>query len=360
MLWDVAATEPVNRGLNAGAVDEDGGSLFALSKAVMEHGRKLKQRRCARAQIMAILALALAALVGVAAFGIDAFYLYWNKNQLQNGTDAAALAGATYFSDLNLVGADSSCSYGTTAQNAACTYALSNRIALDEIQSIVADQTNYTVTVSARRTVPALFGKVVGIKQYTAVATSVAALRGLDSAAAVIPVGLSYLTAYTYGQPIAIHKPGSGDSSCGAGCWQGLALGGTGGSVFQSNLATGCNCTVSVGDVLTGEPGAKTGPTSAGIADRLSSPGIDPSGTWSQHNPGDPRAVTVPLVDWGSCLVGGGGRTCSPVVKGFAELWIVSTDGSTIDAIFIRQVAPGSPGPPGTANNGAVHAVLIQ
>lgn len=314
---------------------------------------------------MVILALALAALVGVAACGVDAFYLYWNKNQLQNGMDAAALAGATYLGDLRLADGNSLCVYPTTAQNAACTYALSNGVALSEIQSIVVDQANYTVTVSAHRMVPALFGKVVGIKQYTVAATSVAALRGLQSAPAVIPIGLSYLTPYEYGQSISIHMPSQDDTRCGAGCWQGLALqsldrGNVGGSAFTENLGYGCNCTVSIGDVLTGEPGAKVGPINEGIAERLSSAGIDPSGTWSQHNPGDPRAVTAPLVDWGSCLVSGGGRTCSPVVKGFAEMWITGADGSTINAVFIRQVAPGAPGPPGGSEAGAVHAVLIE
>lgn len=320
----------------------------------------MKHQGCRCGQIMAILALALAALVGVAAFGIDAFYLYWGKNRLQSGTDAAALAGATYLSGLKLVNGNSSCAYASVAENAACAYALSNTIALSEIQSITANQSNYTVTVSAQRSISALFGKVVGIKQYTAKATSVAALRGLQSALQAIPVGLSYLTPYVYGQSVSIHTPGTQDTVCGAGCWQGLALNGTGGSVFRQNLASGCNCTVSVGDILTGEPGAKSGPTSQGITDRLSSPGIDPNGTWSQHNPGDPRAVTVPLVDWGSCLVGAGGRTCSPVVKGFAEMWILNTDGSTINAIFIRQVAAGTAGPPGTTDTGAEHAVLIQ
>lgn len=323
------------------------------------------QVRLDNGQIMVILALALAALVGVAALGVDAFYLYWNKNQLQNGTDAAALAGATYLGDLNLVDGNPTCTYSTTAQDAACTYALSNRIKLSEIQSIVVDQSDYKVTVSARRMVGALFGKAVGIKEYIATATSVATLRGLRSASRLIPIGLSYLTVYKYGQSVNIHLPDKSDSNCGPGCWQGLALrsmnhGDVGGSAFRENLGYGCDCTVSVGDVLTGEPGAKSGPTSEGIAERLASPGIDPNGTWSSHSPGDPRAVTVPLVDWGSCLVHGGGRTCRPVVKGFAEMWITGDEGSTINAVFIRQVAPGTPGPPGGASDGAVHAVLIE
>lgn len=320
----------------------------------------MRQRESGRDQVMAILALALAAVVGVAALGVDAFYLYWNKNRLQAGTDAAALAGATYLGDVTLANKDPRCSYGTTAANAACTYALTNHIRLSEIESIAVDSSARSVTVKARRMVPALFAKIVGISQFTAAATSVAVLRGLNRALRVIPVGLSYLTPYAYGQTLAMHTPGATNTICGPACWQGLALAGTGAEVFRRNLASGCNCLVSVGDILTGEPGAKTGPTSQGIADRLSSPLIDPNGTWSQHSPGDPRAVTVPLVDWGPCLVGGGGRTCSPVVKGFAEVWIVNTDGSTINVVFIRQVAPGTPGPDGGFDNGAVHAVLIQ
>jgi Flp pilus assembly protein TadG len=319
-------------------------------------------KQCGRegGQVMAILALALAAVIGVAAIGIDAFYLYWNKNRLQAATDAAALAGATYLGNVTLPNKDPACAYATTAENAACTYALANHLALSEIQSITVNLANYTVTVSARRTVPALFAKLVGIKQLTAAATSVAALRALATARRVIPIGLSYLTPYVYGQPIAMHTPGKDETACGPGCWQGLALAGTGAEVFRQNLGFGCDCSVSIGDILTGEPGAKTGPTSQGITDRLSSPGIDPAGTWSRHNPGDPRAVTVPLVDWGTCLVGGGGRTCNPVVKGFAEVWIIGTDGSTINAVFIRQVAPGTPGPGGGSDTGAVHALLIQ
>lgn len=278
----------------------------------------MKQVGRARGQIMPILALALAAVVAVAALGIDVFYLYWNQNRLQAGTDAAALAGATYLGDISFTGNNSSCSYGTNAQNAACTYALSNGILLSEIQSIAVNTTNNTVTVSARRTVPALFARVVGITQFTASATSVAALRALNVALNIIPVGLSYLTPYAYGQVIDMHTP---SGSCGSGCWQGLALGGSGGSVFRQNFASGCNCSVSIGQVLNGEPGAKTGPTSQGINDRLSSPGIDPNRTCSQHPADDPRAVTVPLVNWGSCLVGGGeGANCSPVVEGFAEV----------------------------------------
>jgi hypothetical protein len=46
-------------------------------------------------------------------------------------------------------------------------------------------------------------------------------------------------------------------------------------------------------------------------------------------------------------------------VTGFAEVWISSTTGADINAVFIRQVAAGTPGTGGT-NMGAVHAQLTQ
>jgi Putative Flp pilus-assembly TadE/G-like len=81
-------------------------------------------RRGRHGQIMVIFALVAVGLVGTAALGINVFYIYWNKNQLQGGTDAAALAGATYFNNVTFTGKNGACLYATDAQNAACTYAL--------------------------------------------------------------------------------------------------------------------------------------------------------------------------------------------------------------------------------------------
>lgn len=317
---------------------------------------------------MVFLALAAVGLVGIAALGIDVFYIYWNKNRLQNGTDAAALAGATYFSNLVFSGKNPSCAYSKNpscaysgdALNAACTYALTNGIAQSELTNVTADSSARTITVSASRRLPALFAKVVGIQNFTVSATSVAVLRGLSSATGILPVGLDSLTPYTYGQAINLRM-----SDCGAGCWQGLAVqsgsrGNTGASAFQQNLAQGCACTVAVGDLLTAEPGVKAGSVASGISMRVAAGmSTDPNGTWSSHTIDDIRSVVVPVVNWsGGCA---GGRCSAQVpVTGFAEVWVSgTTGGSTINAVFIRQVTVGVPGSGGT-DMGAVHAQLIQ
>jgi len=109
-----------------------------------KHARATRGRR---GQIMVILALAAVALVGVAALGIDVFYIYWNKNRLQSGTDAAALAGATYFSGVTFTG-NGLCLYPSAAQNAACTYALNNGVLMTELTSVVANASAESMTVS--------------------------------------------------------------------------------------------------------------------------------------------------------------------------------------------------------------------
>lgn len=309
---------------------------------------------------MVILALAAVGVAGVAALGIDVFYIYWNKNRLQSGTDAAALAGATYFNDVSFSGNNASCTYSTDAQNAACTYALSNGVLLSELTGVVANQANLSMTVNATRTIPALFARIVGIQNFTVSAISVAVLQGLASASGLAPIGLDSLTPYTYGQSINLRM-----NNCGAGCWQGLAQqsqsgGNTGSAAFQQNLQLGCSCTVTVGDMLTAEPGVKNSAVTNGISARVAA-GLasDPNGTWSSHTLSDARVAVLPVVNWGSGC--GGGRCSSQVpVTGFAEVWISgTTGGSTIDAVFIRQVAPGTPGSSGS-NMGAVHAELIQ
>jgi Flp pilus assembly protein TadG len=318
----------------------------------MEH---TQARRGRWGQIMVIFALVAVGLVGIAALGIDVFYIYWNKNRLQSGTDAAALAGATYFSGVTFTGKNGSCLYATDAQNAACSYALNNGILLSELTSVVANAGAQSMTVSATRTMSALFARVVGIQNFTVRATSVAVLQGLASASNIAPVGLDSTTTYTYGQAITLHN-----GNCGAGCWGGLALqgaggGSNGGSVFRQNLGSGCACTIKVGDILSSEPGAKVGPIGQGVSDRVAAgQASDPSGTWSSHTLSDARVTVVPVVNWAGCH-----GNCSVPVIGFAEVWISGTSGADITAVYIRQVEPGTPGTGGT-NMGAVHAQLTQ
>ena len=310
----------------------------------------------ARGQILPILALAIVALLGVAALGVDVFHLYWNRDRLQSSVDAAALAGALYTTNLAFTGGNPQCaSYSAVAQQAACSYALRNGLLTSEIQSITVNSSVMSVTVASSRTVPALFAKVLGFTQFTVAASATAVLEGLNSASNIIPIGLDYATPYSYGQSLTIHQTG-----CGSGCWQGVQLqsatnGSIGANAFQQNLQQGCSCTVNIGDKLSSEPGATAGPITSGVTQRINA-GVaaDPSGTWSSHTGTDIRAATLPLVDWTGCK-----GQCKVPVKGFAQVWITGNSGLNLNIIFIRQVATGQ-GTSSAPMAGAYHAVLTQ
>lgn len=306
----------------------------------------LFKRRCvggrARGQFAVMFALAIVALLGAIALTTDVAVIYFRYTELQTGTDSAALAGANY---LPTQAAD--------AVAAAQTYALQNGVLASEIKSITVAPGGATITVTTTRKVSSFFAKVLGIGQFTVNAVAVAASQPAGSnVKGVVPVGLDSRTIYLNGTAITMHQ---GGSTYGPGNWGGLALGGTGASVFQNNLTNGYSGTVNVGDSVSTEPGAKVGPTQAGVKARLDAgASFDSSATWSEHQLADPRAVTVPLVDW----AGAGGR--SPVqVLGFAEVWLTGVSGSDITAVFIAQGVSGDTSP-GAPNAGALHVALIQ
>jgi Flp pilus assembly protein TadG len=317
---------------------------------------RYKRRR--RGQILPILALIVGGLLAVGALGIDVLYMYWSKDRLQSGTDASALAGATYLTTVTFTGGEPACtSYSAdNAKNAACTYALKNGVGFSEIQSITPAADGNSITVNTSRVVPALLMRVFGYSQYTVTATATAALQTLSSANSVIPIGLDFATPYTYGQAITMHFGGVGP-----GNWQGLRLqsltnGISGANAFRQNLGIGCNCTVNVGDSLAVETGATVGPIQQGVSQRTSAgQSIDPAGTWQSHSLDDPRATLVALVNWVGCV----GSGCTGSVQGFAEVWITGSSGSNVNAVFIRQVQTGTVGT-GAIDAGALHAVLLQ
>ncbi len=145
-------------------------------------------------------------------------------------------------------------------------------------------------------------------------------------------------------------KGGSGSAH-----WNALSPCGTGGADVREGLANGitCNPPVAVGDIVDIKTGATVGPIRQGFQSRIDAGNsVDPSGTWDNHAANNPRATTVILVSW----LSNGFQT---LVKGFAEVWVVSAGNQgQVTVIFIRQVTPGIPG--GTIDAGAMHVALVQ
>jgi hypothetical protein len=313
----------------------------------------MTRRRFARVhwqagQVMPALAAIMAVLLGFAALGTDVFLIYWTKLNLQRATDSAAVAGATYLSNLSFSGADARCGYSTPAEQAACTYALANDVQPSEIASIVIASGSRSITVTTSRVLPAVFARLLGYSQFTVNASATAAISSIGSSNQVIPIGLDSTTTYKYGQNLNMLLGGSGQ-----GRWNALNPCGSGGADVRTALSAGvaCNPGVAVGNIVDIKQGVTVGPIRQGIQSRVDAgESGDPSGTWNNHSLDDPRAATLMLVNWLP-----DGKTVQ--VVGFAEIWIVGPGPQgQIQAIFIRQVTSGGPG--GTIDAGAMHVSL--
>lgn len=293
-----------------------------------------------RGQTAVLFTLAIVALVGAIGVCTDVAVMYSNWESMQRAADAAALAGA------NSLPVDPA-----GAIVAAESYAERNGLASSEIGTPSVSPDDQDITVTASRTVPYYFARVLGLtSQLVRVSATASAPQSISSVGGVsnltsgvygttvgeyplIPIGLDYSTPYDYNQSVTLNQ-----GQVGPGDWGSLALGGTGGANERTNLANGYSGPIAIGDYVPTEPGQKVGPVDQGFTDRINTALNDfPSGTFSSHDPKDPRAVVLPLVDWSTAQ----GRSLV-LVKGFAMLWIDSANGGTIQAHFIQQVVPDS------------------
>ncbi len=286
---------------------------------------------------MTLVIVTLAALISLV---LDVGNLYFQYLNLYSASDAAAISGATY---LPLQPA--------AAQATAQTIALTNGIKASEIQSIVVSPDSRKITVTTNRTVPVFFAALLGLKNFVVGSTSTAGVQAAGSnLRGVLPLGVDNRTPFTVGQIVVLR----GDV-LGPGNWGGLALGGTGGQNYRTNIEVGYPGTLSIGDDIQTEPGAKPGPTAQGVTTRILA-GLtgDPLGTWSSHSLDDVRAAVVPVVDW----QGAQGRS-DVVVTGFTQVWLLAAAGNDVTGIVISQAVNGAPSP-GAPDNGALHVALLN
>jgi Flp pilus assembly protein TadG len=301
-----------------------------------------------RGQIAVLYVLAMVAMVGAVAMGTDVAVMYVNWQQLQKSVDSAALAGANYLYDVD----------PAAATSVATNYAVSNGVTTGELNTSVASD-HSSITVSAQRTVPYYFGKVLGLSgqleqvSATASAPSNPSCIGLcnpdgtpinttgtygtsTGQYGLLPVGLQYNTAYALNQPITLTQGGTGtNGSWGPGNWGALSLGAPGGNMLRSNFASGYSGPVAVNQWVNTDTGIKSGPVDQGLQDRINAGLTEyPNGTYSNHALNDPRVATLPLVNW----VNINGASAVQIM-GFAEVWLDSVNGGQINAHFISQVA---------------------
>src|ERR1700686_1313914 len=313
-------------------------------------------------------------VLGAVGLGADAAVLYLNWVILQKGVDAAALAGAGYL--------QSNSESVASAINVAVTYAQNNGIKNSELiadgsgnKAYVPGPNYATITVTAKRTVPYAFFKLIGLSNgiVSAAATAQMPLApscvncisavptpgsqptvipgSICSSVAlcnVLPIGLDFSTPYTFNQSVTLNQQGSA-GQYGPGNWGSLALGGTGGSNERTNIANGYGGPLAINQWVDTEPGFKKGPVDQGFNDRISNAQSNfPGGTFDAHSPIDPRVIILPMVVWNSP----NGRSQVQIMA-FAALWVDSVNKGTIQAHFIDTASFNSTGDPNAPFRGA-------
>ena len=343
-----------------------------------------------RAQMVVTITLALPVLLALLGFGFDFSLHYYHWMLLQKAADAGALAAA---SQLN--GAPPSAAISAKVVACGQLYACYNGVGVQpqgacqlngptctpsvtEPITVTPAADGRSVTVRIRREVPYYFLRFVGHKSGPVAAIATAGVLPTSASCKVAPLGLPCQQGCTGNGCYGTGAVGKGDSTCGGayvangtnlsagtqlqlksdksvtglpGNWEPLALGGSGGSVFRNNIASGYQEMISAGDILSTEPGNVVGPTIQGFADRMNGHVMN-SAVPASISPGDPQVILVPLVDFTQAAKGGKGEV--PVLD-FIMLYVTSVSGNnaTITATVIPPVpwcgVPTRPGQEGTA-----------
>jgi hypothetical protein len=364
-----------------------------------------------RGQVLLVFVAALLALLGVAALGIDAGYMYTVRHELQRSTDAGALAGASAFFD----GSWSDSAIRALADARARAYASKDRVATAALSSggeiSVAFPSAERVRVDASRNVPLFFSRIFlgPTKTITAYSVAEASAAGTN-VKGLKPWGIPFPWEDTNGNGLfdageIVHKecdpnsdpshqfcPGTriilkigtpkGSSKNQtdipstqqeSGHFFALALDGTGSSVYRDTIVNGSQTPMKIGDAATLEPGNMVGPTRQGADDLINA---DSTSTWNAEKNlpesnvykitpqagekpwmDSPRVIRIPVYDPEIALAQGRSEM---VIAGFAGFWIESIDPhqATVVGRFIQMPAVGEAGPTQGPSSGPLLRVL--
>jgi Flp pilus assembly protein TadG len=309
-----------------------------------------RRRRFSRGQTAVILAAALPALLGSVALSTDVAVLYYNWSILRKAVDAAVLAGAAYLPN-----------QPSNATSTATSFGTENGIQASDTVSVSVSGDDKSITMTATRTVPYYFGKVLGLKTAPVSVTATAQIEQVGAARNLLPMGFDPPSTPTQYQMYTFNM-----AQVGAGNWDPLALGYTpsqdpGGNNYRNNIENGYSSTVNIGDWIYTETGTLNGPTQQGINYRITEGvSVDPSlpagstiNSSTSYSLNDPRAVEVPIVNWANI----NGKSQVQVL-GFAMMWLVGVDGNgNVQAEFIQQVAADNTPDPGATECSGVGQV---
>lgn len=300
-------------------------------------GRLIKAKK---GFVSVMAAAMMVALVGMAALATDVGVLYVNHNQLENMTDAGALAGAQeyFFSQSQVI-------------DVAKNYASQNGKADDVINAWV-DTDDMKVFVTASRDVGLFFAKVLDKDSANVATISAAKIMAVSGTSNAWPFGITWDPEFlpdgsAAGKSFTL-KVDEKDSF--KGNFHTLRLKSrsgkdSGASVVAENIVFGCAQVLKIGDQVKTEPGNEVGPIKKAINERLEIPGGN--------------IVIVPIIEETWTDLGGGVELVT--IKAFGAFDIDSSNGKTVTGNFIRLVTgPGEILSDGPALYGLYGTKLVE
>jgi hypothetical protein len=352
-------------------------------------------KRSDRGQVLVLVALAIFALLGLAALGIDVGYMYSIRHELQRSADSGALAGASTWTEPGSAWS----SNDVEAEKRAKDYATMDKVlttVLDRDTEVAVDfPSQDRIRVTTQRTVPLFFARVLGRNSQLISATAVAEAsianfgvkclkpwgipvpwidtatdppndkydageKGLDGIN--LPLNMDGVQAGTQ-LIIKIAEPfNKKDNTIDlpsfqqeAGHFFALDLcGDRGASDYRNRIMDKCldDCAVNVGDNLVLEPGNMVGPTKQAVGeltDLIKNPGTwnpdskEATGTGLTDWTDSPRFVHIPVYSPMQSLNSG---KIEITVVGFAGFWIdqIEAGQGTVTGYYVPDNSPGARG----------------
>jgi len=298
-------------------------------------------------QVLALCAVFLVVLMGMAAAAIDVGSWYLARRQVQSAADSAALAGASQLA----------VSWSSAASTAAANYATNGKSG-DSVtyQNTTTLASGDTVKVTAHRTAPGFFSRIFGIHSMNLTATASATIKSyskITSTGQVMPWAVmkdSWQLGSQYSLYTDNTSPNNGAVNLPVKDSSGTCSTTTGASDYNNAIVgppTGlAACDVYVNEVLTVKSGQNTGPTKQGIDSRITS--WDPISSIVQFTsggnavilkPDSKQLVILPVVSdmsGGTTWPGGGGQV---KIIGFAFFVLTSpgyaNGGKTVLGTFV-------------------------
>lgn len=346
--------------------------------------------RLSNGQIAVLYAGVMAVLLGAVAMGTDVGVMYYQWMALQKGIDSAALAGVQLLPQPNgpTLAATTVKSYannnGVTNSEVTGITCIDPTLGSYSCSNTASQPAGFTPTkvhVDATRVQPYYFARALGLTNVTLKVSSTAFLppapsclnccavncnsssppgspgpspspnnvpvSGSGNACGtgtgeynIIPIAVDNRTkgVWVQGHTYTLNRVTPGGNGNGAwpdapGNWGNVTLcegNGNGGAGLRTAIADGFGGSMSVGQTLQTEPGAKVGPVNQGFTDLLAASTDNPT-SWTRK---DPRMVVVPLVDFSGCT-----GQCSVRITGFMSFYLDSyVNGGAVHGTFVEYL----------------------